>query len=254
MTLLSDLTRKVYRLAQMLENPVLLSLRRCGFNGGMLGTFSKLNRPWLRALNIATVLDVGANVGQFAAMLHVILPEARIYSFEPLGDCFERLQFSMKNVPNFTPLNIALGDQAGSLAFERNAATVSSSFLKLTEVHKMAFPHTRDANIVTVEVERLDDLAERLVIVDPLLVKIDVQGYEDRVLRGGEQTIKRAQLIIAETSFERLYEGQALFDDIYRVLTGWGFAYTGSLDQLSDPSTGRTLQEDSVFTKRAPSA
>ena len=80
-----------------------------------------------------------------------------------------------------------------------------------------------------------------------MLVKIDVQGFEDRVLRGGERTIREAKAIIIETSFVPLYEGQPLFSDIRRQLTGWGFVYAGSVGQIRSRTTGEVLQEDSLF-------
>jgi hypothetical protein len=97
--------------------------------------------------------------------------------------------------------------------------------------------------------ERLDALAPALALSPPLLIKIDVQGYEDRVLRGGEETVKRAQVLIVETSFQRLYEEQALFEDVFRLLSGWGFRYAGALDQLLNPRSGEALQQDSIFVK-----
>ncbi|MFN8465859.1 MAG: FkbM family methyltransferase [Caldilineaceae bacterium] len=48
----------------------------------------------------------------------------------------------------------------------------------------------------------------------PYMVKIDVQGFEDKVLLGGELTIRHASMLIIETSFQVLYEGQALFGDV----------------------------------------
>ena len=56
-------------------------------------------------------------------------------------------------------------------------------------------------------------------------------------------------LFCVETSFVELYEQQPLFDDIYMLLKSWGFAYQGSFDQLRDPRTGKTVQEDSVFVR-----
>jgi hypothetical protein len=97
--------------------------------------------------------------------------------------------------------------------------------------------------------ERLDTVARTLDLRDPLLIKMDVQGYEDRVLRGGEQTVKRAQVLLVETSFARLYEEQALFEDVHDILRAWGFRYAGSLDQLLNPRTGQALQQDSIFVK-----
>jgi FkbM family methyltransferase len=243
------LTKAVSRLqteAHLIVHPSLFALRQ---RGGLIDTFQRLSQSWFRELNIATVLDIGANIGQFAVTINSLLPKAQVYSFEPLPDCFEKLQTRMRGVRNFMAFNLALGEDIGDLMFERNNFSPSSSFLSISEVHKEAFPHTRDYSQVKVKIERLDHIVENLVITYPLMVKIDVQGYEDRVLRGGAQTIRRSKIIILETSFMTLYKGQPLFDDIYQTLVNWGYTYAGALDQLYSPHDGRVLQEDSVFVK-----
>lgn len=215
--------------------------------GGIPELYPRLAQGWLRSLGIRTILDIGANVGQFAVTIGAALPAARIISFEPLPDCYAALCARMAGAPGFQALNTALGDTAGTLAFERNSFSDSSSFLTMAEEHKRLFPYTRESRRVDVAVARLDDLAPQLALFEPLLVKIDVQGYEDRVLRGGEQTVRRARALIVETGFEPLYAGQPLFDEIYRLLTAWGFRYHSAIEQLLSPEDGRVLQENSVF-------
>jgi hypothetical protein len=100
-----------------------------------------------------------------------------------------------------------------------------------------------------VKIERLDDVAQNIDLGKSLFIKIDVQGYEDKVLKGGEETIKKAKVVIVETSFVPLYESQPLFDDVYSVFKKLGFAYFGMNDQLSDPKTGQILQGDAIFTR-----
>lgn len=207
---------------------------------------------WLTEFRLATVFDIGANTGQFAQYIRLLLPDTQIYSFEPLPDCFEELQINMAKADNFKAFNLALGDRTGDQIFERNEFSPSSSFLKMADLHRDTFPHTRSSSSVIVTSRRLDDLLPDIAISQPMLVKIDVQGYEDRVLRGGEVIIRQASLIIIETSFETLYEGQPLFDDIYRRLISWGFVYNGAIDQLCSPEDGRPLQEDSIFVKQSP--
>ena len=119
----------------------------------------------------------------------------------------------------------------------------------MTNVHKEAFPSTKDSQTVNVKIARLDDIAPELNLGKSLFIKIDVQGYEDKVLIGGKKTIKRSKVVIVETSFTTLYESQPLFDDIYSVLREWGFTYMGMIDQLLDPRTGKILQGDAVFIR-----
>lgn len=217
--------------------------------GGIPELYPKLSQAWFRALGIRTILDIGANVGQFAVTANMALPHARIVSFEPLPDCYRALCKRMANANNFQAINTALGDKAGMIAFEENSFSDSSSILPMLEEHKRLFPFTRTSRQIQVPVACLDDLAPQLLITEPLLVKIDVQGYEERVLRGGEQTIRRARVLIIETGFEALYESQPLFDEIYRLLIAWGFRYHSSLEQLTSPLDGRVLQENSVFLR-----
>jgi len=55
--------------------------------------------------------------------------------------------------------------------------------------------------------------------------------------------------LIVETSFTKLYEGQPLFDDIYKTLKESGFDYGGNWDQLTDSCDGRILQADAIFLR-----
>jgi hypothetical protein len=98
-------------------------------------------------------------------------------------------------------------------------------------------------------VKRLDDIAEGLTLAKNLLVKIDVQGFEDQVFAGGVHTIQKAKALIVETSFESLYEGQPLFDEIYAIAKRMGFVHHGNLSQLLSPVDGSVLQADGIFIK-----
>ena len=100
----------------------------------------------------------------------------------------------------------------------------------MAELHTATFPHTRDVRTIEIKMQRLDDAVQSLKLVQPLMLKIDVQGYEERVLRGGEKTLALADVVLVETSLEKLYDGQSLFDDVYRLLTTQGFTYRGSFD------------------------
>jgi len=72
-------------------------------------------------------------------------------------------------------------------------------------LHKRAFPFTSKDALEKIAVKRLDDMARDLDLTENILIKIDVQGFEDRVIAGGLKTIQMAKLLIVETSFESLY-------------------------------------------------
>jgi FkbM family methyltransferase len=220
---------------------------RCGLDVHRMLPYKPLE--WLRDWNIRTVFDVGANTGQFATLIHRALPQARIYSFEPLGDCCEQLKKTMASLSGFQAFDFALGDTTGRTQIHRSAAPESSSILPMGQLHKSAFPYTAQTQIETIEIRRLDEVAHDLQIEDNVLIKVDVQGTEDKVIAGGERTFARATALIMETTFVPLYQGQVLFDAIYDRLRRMGFTYMGTEHIIRDPRTGRVLQCDSLFLR-----
>jgi FkbM family methyltransferase len=246
--ILSKIGRRIARIMEALENPKLFDLWRRGISvSGFLG----LNRAWLLNANVKTIFDIGANTGQFASLIHEVLPDAFIYSFEPLEDCYQKLKTKERKIANFRAFNIALGDTDGEIEFHRNEFSASSSILPMADLHKQNYPFTDKEYLSKVKVARLDDIAKDLVIEGDLLIKMDVQGYEDKVIQGGRSLINRAKILLIETSFNPLYLGQPLFRDIYECLVD-DFNYMGSLYQSQTISIidGSILQEDSIFMRK----
>lgn len=208
------------------------------------------NYGWLVKHNIATVLDIGANTGQFAKMAHKILPHATILSFEPIEECYQKLIKNMVNVPKFHAFNFGLGDSDDEMEMHINDFTPSSSLLPMADLHIRAYPYTAKTHREKVRIRQLDIVARELPLDGNMLVKIDVQGYEDKVIRGGQSVISQAKVLIVETTFQRLYDGQPLFEDIYDMLLKMGFRYAGNLPQSKSPFDGSVLQADSIFVKR----
>jgi len=249
--ILTKIGKKIARLAEAIENPTLFSLRRRGIS---IDTFLKLNQPWLLEANIKTVFDIGANVGQFASLIHEVLPTATIYSFEPLEDCCEELKQRMGKISNFRAFNIALSDTDGELEFHRNEHLPSSSVLPVADLHRQNYPFAAKEYLTKVKTAKLDDVAIDLKIEDNLLIKIDVQGFEDKIIAGGKNIIRQAKILILETSFQPLYAGQPLFEDIYDSLKEY-FRYMGSLGEpIIDRIYGSPLFEDSIFVKKSSKA
>ena len=96
-----------------------------------------------------TVIDVGANVGQFAVAAAKLFGNARVYSFEPLPACFQRLVKNVEKLPQITAVQAALGDTASTAQLRINSHSHSSSLLPLAVAHRSAFPGA-------VELERIN--------------------------------------------------------------------------------------------------
>jgi FkbM family methyltransferase len=204
---------------------------------------------WIQSFNFKTILDIGANTGQFARQFRYFFPEARICSFEPLPECFAELQQNFKGDINFQAFNFALGHQNSFAEIIPNTYSPTSSLLPMLETCKRNFPVVGELPKIRIELKRLDDLEAELNLELPLLVKIDVQGYEDRVIAGGAPVIQKADMLILEMSFLPLYENSILFDEMNERLRNLGFHFRGTFETIHSQTTGEVLQIDAIYCR-----
>jgi len=212
---------------------------------------SEANRlKWLRDLNIRTVIDIGANKGNATLGFKELFPEAEIYAFEPLPECFAIAQAKLRKFSDVHLFNIALSDQKGSTNIHRSSYSGASSLLPMAQIHKDLFPVTAGERLVPISTDTLDNVLDSETFKSPILMKLDVQGFEDKVIAGGESVLRQVKIIIVETSFKELYVGQPLFGDIYKLLTDRGFSYIGAWDpDFRSPEDGASVQQDAVFIR-----
>lgn len=194
-----------------------------------------------------TVLDIGGSHGQFAREALRAFPDVRVHSFEPIPECFVELQDLSRTWPSLCPHRLALSDFDGRKAFRVSLFRDSSSFQEMLPAHEEAWPHTALDATMVVPVARLDSVAETLALVDPLFVKIDVQGHELAVIRGGVATLSRCQRVMIECNFAQLYAGQATFGELYEALHRLGLLFEGLLNPLRHPRTAELLSADLMF-------
>jgi FkbM family methyltransferase len=193
------------------------------------------NLMGLRNLGIRTILDIGANAGQFASEATQWFPGVRLYSFEPIPSAFAALsatQFS--GVREFRPLHYALGETSGEVEMNETVNdTTASSLLKTTREYTDACSKLQKQAATKVRLRRLDDVVrdEGIILEPEILIKMDVQGFEDRVIRGGPDTFAQARACLVEVIFDSYYEGQATFLGITQLLLGVGLEYAGNFGQ-----------------------
>lgn len=170
---------------------------------------------------IETVLDVGANEGQYGLELREFGYRGKLISFEPLSEAYSTLSANADSDPQWECHRVALGDAdtTSTIAVASNLA--SSSLLPMLEAHHDAAPGVTMTGSQEVEVRTLDSLD--LDLNGPTLLKLDVQGYEDRVLRGAETLLPGVALIECEVSLEPLYESQLTFLPMLELLRDRGF-------------------------------
>jgi hypothetical protein len=126
----------------------------------------------------------------------------------------------------------------------------SSSFLRSTDREIELFPKTNRQQAIDINVHQLDSwVARTKVSFDAeTLIKMDVQGMELAVIKGGETTISKSHAILVETSVQLLYEGQSTFSDLVSELHALGFSFQGVIDYGLDINS-RVISFDSIFLR-----
>ncbi len=199
---------------------------------------------------IKTVIDIGANTGQFALDICKIDKNITIYSFEPIPSVYDVLVKNLAHISNFKAFNLGLGEEKGVLDINLNDASPSSSFLDMSDIHLDNFSHAQKTQKTHVKVERLDDVIDCNTLNNNILTKIDVQGYEDQVLNGGKNVITKSKIIIIEVSFKELYKGQKLFGDIFNKMIALNFEFVGLIGEAYDSKNEDLLFGDAIFRKQ----
>jgi FkbM family methyltransferase len=196
-----------------------------------------------------TIIDVGANVGQFAVACAKIFPTSTVHSFEPEPKSLEKLKRNVENLSKVRICPVALGERSGEALFHINSHSHSSSILPLEERHRQAFPEAQEVKTIKVPLSTLDRELKSISMDRPVLLKLDVQGYEPHVLEGASDTLKRVDYVILEASFRPMYVGEKTFVEITAMMEERGFQFLRPLAWLTDPHNGEVLQMDALFGK-----
>ena len=233
--------KQLTKLARLAGNPV---FRRGVLNG--VGA-SVEHTAALRGLDLRTVLDVGANVGQFSLLVSSMFPEARIEAFEPLAGPAATFRRVFNGDSRVRLHQVAIGSDSRDAVMNVSRRNDSSSLLRITDRQTSIFPGTQGVGTERVAVVSLDSEIDVSLITAPSLLKLDVQGFELEVLKGAKQVLSRCDYVYVEVSFIELYEGQALAPEVMTFLSEEGFSLSGVYNVERD-SEGESVQCDMLFT------
>lgn len=190
--------------------------------------------PYLRSLKPTKIIDIGANTGEFALLTRAAFPLAKIISFEPQPLAYNKLKKVMREDLNFSSFPIALGEKDGNVIMNISKFSPSSSLIA-----KPADSYEQE-----IEMKKLDSFSDLIETNDTTIIKMDVEGYEYSVLKGGEAFIKKADWLYIESRTTDVIGCK--FSEIYDFLISRGWEYHGAYDSEYSKQ-GKLIYFDALF-------
>jgi FkbM family methyltransferase len=240
------MAQRMSGLGYVWQNPSYAEVRK---NGGARDLYRLLNRPWLSSEKIGTVLDVGANEGQFIKVARALFPNAPILAFEPNPHLAPALERLLSASGSGALLPFACGHEPAVIPLYLTKFSPAASLLRPTASSSEDFP-AEIGETIDVKVERLDDAVRASELAHaPYLLKIDVQGFEWEVLQGATGILPDVAVILCEVNAEDFYAGQAGFEQIYLFMREHGFKLVDIGEPIRARATGEVLYFDVAFLK-----
>lgn len=184
-------------------------------------------RKLLGPLPDPVIFDGGAFVGDTALQYKALFPDSHLTCFEPFPDSFQKLQARTSHLSRVTLVNAALADTAGHARLNINTDLSSNSLFGRPRDAK-AYYDPASVNVKQEEVEliTLDAYCAARKIARVDILKLDTEGAELKVLKGGESLLKQRAIgmVYAEVMFIPHYEGGVLFYELCAYLASWGYS------------------------------
>ena len=163
-------------------------------------------------------VDVGANVGNWAAALLECDAQARVYCFEPSQHAFEQLQRRFRDDPRVSPINAGLSDREGAATLWADApgSGLGSLSRRRLDHFGIGFDHHEVVDMVSL------DAWSREATVKPNLLKMDVEGHEMSVLAGASTALDTVEVVQFEFGGCNI-DSRTYFQDFFYFFTAKGF-------------------------------
>lgn len=202
--------------------------------------------------DLKTVVDVGANRGQFALAARRWAPGARVFSFEPLIGPAAVFRRVFSGDDSVILHQSAIGPVSAMQPMHVSARDDSSSLLPISSRQTAMFPGTEEVATAEVRVATLDEFVGADDLQAPAMLKLDVQGFELDALRGCESLLRHFDRVYCECSFVEFYSGQKLAGEVVDWLAARGFSLVGKFNPAFD-SRGQVVQADFLFERKSDS-
>jgi FkbM family methyltransferase len=233
----------------------ILALRGRGYNNysdyWMTGERDFVSKTLARS-HPQVCMDIGANSGSFSELI-LKSTAATVIAIEPLPKAYSQLRFLEGKYKNrIITLNCAAGDECGESVIYYD--TEESEHASLSPEANQV-PYLRNTNQQRVTVRTVDEIVRQLSLTRLDFIKIDTEGFEDKVLRGATQTLNSLKPLFVQLEFNwhQMFVGNSLWHfsrllpgyELYQLLPkGWHQVDAGS------PINNVFLFSNFVFVKR----
>lgn len=205
----------------------------------------------LQNIEVRTIFDLGANVGDIAVEYRKLFPQSRVYAFEPLPDLLEILQRKVSGDPCVHIQPVAVSDSLGKTTFHVNAKSDTSSLLEtdLSQVPDSYHAVQRTERRIEVPIVTLDSFCGEHSIEHIDILKLDIQGAEHAALRGASRLLseQRIGIIYTEAFMLPFYKDQPLLGDICKLLAQFGYQIHNFYNLSFSGNSGRCTWMDVIF-------
>ena len=183
----------------------------------------------LNEYRIGSIIDVGANEGQFALNMRGLGFRGKIYSFEPVKAAYEVLKRASESDDKWFVFDFALGAASGEALINVSGF---SSFSSILDVNEYALERWEDSEVThqqEISIRTLDNCAsEGLIDCDSrLLLKMDTQGYDLEVFKGALSVLPNVSCVLSELSLIPIYENMPSYSDSLTEYESHGFHVSG---------------------------
>jgi FkbM family methyltransferase len=204
------------------------------------------HRDQLAALPLCTVVDIGANVGQFALLSRGLFPDALIFSFEPLSRPAAKYRRLFEGDAHVRLFQAAVAPVSDRREMHVSARDDSSSLLSISNQQIEFAPGTGEVGREEVTLGPLSQFISASDIAGPAMLKLDVQGYELEALKGCQSLLSCFHYVFVEVSFTPLYRDQVLAAELIEWLAARDF-HACSAGNASYGADSCIVQFDMLF-------
>ena len=201
--------------------------------------------------NELTIVDVGAYKGLWTSRYLKKYPNIIAYSIEPHQESFLNLQNKFRALSNVKLFKVGISNINGIKDVNVNSKAYTNSLLELDPEapkswRKNKFEHLYREKVETIT---LQEFVKKNKIKRINILKLDVQGYESRVLKGAEMLLKESliDILVLEVIVAPTYKDQSKVNEIFEIFENNNYKLYGIYDIEKNSKREKIQQFDVIF-------